>query len=52
MRAMPYPDEVNNIMLTAASEMDGYTNLVFHRLRKTGDTAKDVEIMVLNDTQY
>jgi len=43
---MPSPDEAKNIMLTSASEMDGYTNLVFHRLRKTGDTATDVEIMV------
>lgn len=47
MRAMPMPDAENmqNIMLTSASEMDGYTNLVFHRQRKTGDTVTDVEIM-------
>jgi len=52
MQARPSPDEANNIMLTSASEMYGYTILVFHRQRKTGDTATDVEIMVLNDTQY
>lgn len=53
MRARPNPDADNmqNIMLTSASEMDGYTNLVFHRQRKTGDTATDVEIMVLNVTK-
>ena len=49
MRAMPVPDDMQNIMLTSATEMDGYTNLVFHRKRKTGDTQKDVEIKVLND---
>ena len=49
MRAMPAPDDMQNIMLTSATEMDGYTNLVFHRKRKTGDTQKDVEIKVLND---
>ena len=46
---MPAADDMQNIMLTSASEMDGYTNLVFHRKRKTGDTEKDVEIKVLND---
>ena len=49
MRAMPAPDDMQNIMLTSATEIDGYTNLVFHRKRKTGDTEKDVEIKVLND---
>ena len=49
MRAMPAPDDMQNIMLTSATEMDGYTNLVFHRKRKTGDTEKDVEIKVLNE---
>ena len=39
-------------MLTSAMEMDGYTNLVFHRQRKTGDTDGDVEIMVLNYTYH
>ena len=49
MRAMPAPDDLQNIMLTSATETDGYTNLVFYRKRKTGDTEKDVEIKVLND---
>ena len=49
MRAMPAADDMQNIMLTSASEMDGYTNLVFYRKRKTGDTERDVEIKVLND---
>ena len=49
MRAMPAPDDLQNIMLTSATEMDGYTNLVFYRKRKTNDTEKDVEIKVLND---
>lgn len=46
---MPTPDAMQNIMLTSAMEMDGYTNLVFYRKRKTGDTENDVEIKVLND---
>ena len=46
---MPAPDDLQNIMLTSATETDGYTNLVFYRKRKTGDTEKDVEIKVLND---
>lgn len=46
MRAMPLPDNMQNIMLTSAMEMDGYTNLVFYRKRKTGDNDQDVEIMV------
>ena len=49
MRAMPAADDMQNIMLTSASEMDGHTNLVFYRKRKTGDMEKDVEIKVLND---
>ena len=49
MRARPAPDDMQNIMLTSATEMDGHTNLVFYRKRKTGDTEKDVEIKVLND---
>ena len=49
MRAMPAADDMQNILLTSAFEIDGYTNLVFHRKRKTGDTEKDVEIKVLND---
>jgi len=47
MQAMPLPDTTENIMLTSATEMDGYTNLVFYRKRKTGDNDQDVEIMVL-----
>ena len=46
---MPAPDDLQNIVLTSATEMDGNTNLVFHRKRKTNDTEKDVEIKVLND---
>lgn len=46
---MPFPDDMQDIMLTSAMEMNGYTNLVFHRKRKTADTAKDVEIKVLHD---
>lgn len=46
---MPTPDAMQNIMLTSAMEMDGNTNLVFYRKRKTGDTENDVEIKVLND---
>ena len=48
MRAMPAPDDMQNIMLTSASEVDGYTNLVFYRKRKTGDIERDVEIKVSN----
>lgn len=43
---MPLPDTMQNIMLTSAMEMDGYTNLVFYRKRNTGDN-QDVEIVVL-----
>ena len=46
---MPAADDMQNILLTSASEMDRYTNLVFYRKRKTGDTERDVEIKILND---
>ena len=48
MQARPAADDMQNIMLISGSEMDGYTNLVFYRKRKTGDIEKDVEIKVLN----
>ena len=44
-RLRPNPDVINDYVLMSAMEMDGYTNLVFNRKRKTGDV-KDVEIKV------
>lgn len=43
---MPMPDKVQNYMMMSASEMNGYTNLVFYRKRDTGDAEQDVVIKV------
>lgn len=40
------PDKVQNYMMMSASEMNGYTNLVFYRKRDTGDAEQDVVIEV------
>jgi len=41
----PPKDEIQNFILTASEEREGYTLLTFHRKRNTGDS-KDVEITV------
>lgn len=43
---MPMPDKEQNYMMMSASEMNGYTNLVFYRKRDTGDAKQDVVIKV------
>lgn len=40
----PMPDKEQNYMMMSASEMNGYTNLVFYRKRDTGDAEQDVVI--------
>lgn len=45
-RMMPMPDKEQNYMMMSASEMNGYTNLVFYRKRDTGDAKQDVVIKV------
>ena len=45
-RMMPMPDKEQNYMMMSASEMNGYTNLVFYRKRDTGDAEQDVVIKV------